>query len=226
MICMVSFWRNDAKRQLEARARHLLSKSGPLRWLWVVGDSDDATADILATFAEGRGDVDLHVMRTNIQNRYLCLSQTAAYALAQIRPDDDYVLIHESDLRSPFDVAERFLAHAEAGRCPIAGWPILELHGRSVFYDVWAYRARGTQFTNHPPYHAVYKSDTPFTVDSVGSCWMFHAEDARRGLPVTNRACVEMCDNLRMRFGRTIWVDPTIEIIQPRELWTPTIGER
>ena len=221
-VCMLSFWRNDMERNLAERAEHLLSKRNVTRWLWVVGDSDDATSQALRAYNAA----DVRVMRTGETDRLRCLSQTATYAVQCLEPSDDYVLIHESDLRSPVDIATRYLAHAEAGRCPIAGWPVLYIKdlGAEMFYDIWAYRQGGRKFINHAPYHACYTPDAPFEVDSVGSVWMFAAEDAR-GMAVTERACVEMCDTLRAK-GRRLWVDPTIRIEQPEELWTPTILKR
>ena len=47
-VVLLSLWRDDTGRHLEARVAHLLGKTYPaLRWLWVVGDSADGTEDAL-----------------------------------------------------------------------------------------------------------------------------------------------------------------------------------
>lgn len=222
---MLSFWRNDAERNLRARAAHLLGKSYQgLRWIWVVGDcdpGDDTMPALLGMAAEENGRVTVVPVETAKHlDRYQRLSLTANAGLEYVRPWDDYVLIHESDIISPVNVVERFLAHAEQGRCPIAGWPVLRFPNNvEVFYDIWAYRKDGQMFVNWPPYHPSYHSDRPFTVDSVGTVWMFHAEDAMAGLRCYEKCAVELCNKLREEYGRTIWVDPTLRVNQPYSLW-------
>lgn len=220
-VVMLSLWRNDSSRDFLDRVSHLLSKSYPrLRWVWVVGDSRDLTETLLRDVAKGHnGHRSIEVVRadTGIEGdepeaRLRRLSLTASAGLDAVKPEDDYVLIHESDLISPVDLVERFL---ETGKSPIAGWPVLA----DVFYDIWAYRGKdGVKFRNLPPYHESYKPDAIFEVASVGSCWMFRAEDALAGVRCEKWAAVELCQKLK-RLGRRIWVDPTIRIEQPMGLY-------
>lgn len=225
-VYLLSYWKNDVGRQIEARMAHLLGKSYPnLGWLWVVGDSTDATYMRLAEQARdgSRCVIVLDIGGTDpTKTRYQRLSETATRGYALIPADADYVLVHESDLRSPVDVVERLVAHAEAGRCPVAGWPMLEAPGLGrVFYDIWAYRKNGEHFTNHPPYHACYNAKTPFEVDSAGCVVLFAADDLRDRI-VRQRCLVEVCEHLRA-LGRRIWVDPTLIIEQPASLWVPQV---
>lgn len=227
-VYLLSYWKNDVGRQIEARMAHLLGKSYPnLGWLWVVGDSTDATYMRLAEQARdgSRCVIVLDIGGTDpTKTRRQRLSETATRGYALIPADADYVLVHESDLRTPVDVVERFMANAEAGRCPVAGWVTLDAPGVGhVFYDTWAYRKDGQLFSNTPPYHACYKPDAPFEVDSAGSVILFAADDLRDRI-VRERCLVEVCDHLRA-LGRRIWVDPTIAVVQPPELWTPTVLE-
>ena len=222
-VVMLSLWRNDSSRNFLDRVTHLLSKSYPrLRWVWVVGDSRDLTETLLRDVAKGHnGHRSIEVIRadTGIEgdeppDRMRRLSLTASAGLDAVTPADDYVLIHESDLISPVDLVERFL---ESGRSPIAGWPVLG--EANVFYDIWAYRGMdGLKFTGLPPYHQSYKADALFEVSSVGSCWMFRAEDALAGVRCEKWGAVELCQKLK-RLGRRIWVDPTIRIEQPMGLF-------
>lgn len=226
----MSLWRDDVNRSLLKRAFHLLQKSYPkLRWIWVVGDSSDATHEMLETVAEAvypDRRVDVSVCDTSIVGdapavRRIRLGVTANAWFDKLEPEDHYLLVHESDLLSPVDVVERLLDHVHSGRCPIAGWPVLPIpNGGALFYDIWAYRKDGQMFSNVPPYHACYNAEEPFEVDSVGSCWMFEAEDARQGARFGDQAVLSMCRTLRAK-GRRFWVDPKLTIVQPSELWVP-----
>lgn len=216
-VVMISLWRDDAERDLEARAEHLLSKKDVSKWLWLVGDSGDATELMLAQITWQHIDKKIEIIRADTgilgedpETRVRRLSETITAGLRAVGEDDDYVVIHESDLQSPDDVVTRFIG---SGKDVVAGWVTLEPQG--IFYDTWGYRADGELFSNYPPYSHVYQRSAPFEVDSVGSCWMFPAEEAIHVMP-QRFACVEMCHKLRLR-GQTIWVDPTIPVVQPSE---------
>lgn len=215
-VVMLSFWRDDARRNLSARAYHLLTKTHPaLRYVWVVGDSCDATWSILQREAEGRP-VQLLNIHTGIPERFERLSFTANVALGCVGESDDVVMIHESDLISPPDVVEQLLA---TGKDVVGGWPVLTIPGhRELFYDTWGYHARGACFQNTPPYHAVYRPDALFRVDGVGSVWAFPAADVRDGLRCETQGARDLCRGLRQR-GHEIWVAPWIKIVQPYDLW-------
>jgi glycosyltransferase involved in cell wall biosynthesis len=225
-VAMLSLWRNDSRRNLLARCDHLTAKSYPnLRHIWVVGDSTDKTEAFLRGYADLFAfDRDITIIRhdTGItaedeRERLRRLSLTANAGLDAVRADDDYLLIHESDILSPVDVVERLL---DTGLCPIAAWPTLAVNNDKLLYDVWALRKDGVRFGNHPPYHACYTPDAPFAVDSCGTVWLLHAADIRAGARMTTFAAVELCAQLRA-MGRTIWVDPTLEVVQPYDLWQP-----
>lgn len=216
---MMSLWRDDANKNLQWRMMHLLEKTDVSRWIWIVGDTTDDTERILRDWTALMPDKDITIIRhdTHIdgeapKTRLLRLSETANAGLDAITQTDDYVVIHESDLISPVDIVCQFLT---SGKEVIAGWPMLG----GIFYDVWAYRKDGQMFRNTPPYHACYRTDELFEVDSVGSVWMFPARDIVAGVRMADRGCLDICGALRSS-GKTIWVDPRIIIEQPRELWT------
>jgi hypothetical protein len=225
-VVMCSLWRDDAGRRLAERVAHLLSKAESypsLAWVWVVGDSTDDTAETLRQLSTGNDVEELDIGSTGVEgdgmdSRLRRLSLTANHYL---RHGDgaEYLLMHESDIESPANLVNLLVAHAEQGRCPIAGWPTLAVRpGVKWFYDCWAYRKDGVRFTNRAPYHAGYRPDKPFTVDSAGTVLMFHAEDCSE-IIMSRLAVLELCWHLR-RLGREIWVDPTLEVVQPTALWT------
>lgn len=224
-VVICSLWRNDTDRNLVDRAKHLLFKGQhypAVRWVWVVGDSEDATAYRLRHLAHGLPVTVLDIGDTGIAgddmtSRLRRLSVTANHFWAHCA-GADYVLIHESDIVSPPDLVARLVDHAEQGRCPIAGWPTLEIRpGHTVFYDCWAYRKDGVRFRNTRPYHQCYRAEQPFTVDSAGTVLMFDGEDAGNVL-MDKQAILDVCWHLR-QMGREIWVDPTLEVSQPCALW-------
>lgn len=225
-VVMCSLWRNDENRQLVERVTHLLAKRETypnLRYVWVVGDSTDGTTEMLAAASAGYPvkiiDIgDTGIVGEDVPTRLRRLSETANEWWHWV-DDADYVMVHESDIVTPPNVVNFLVAHAQAGRCPIAGWPTLEVRpGVTWFYDTFAYRKDGVRFSNQPPYHACYQPDEPFTVDSFGTMYLFHAED----VPLVrfhDNAVLDLCQQLREQ-GRTLWVDPTLEVSQPRDLWT------
>lgn len=223
-IVMGSWFRNDSGRDLTKRVVHLLDKANgyhDVRFLWLVGDSTDETEDLVRGLADRATDdgVDVEVRRhdTGIigsqpEVRFARLNQMLVCALGLLRPEDDYFLLHESDLQTPRDLIPRLLATGK--RC-VAGWPTLG----SLFYDSWAYHRHGTHFSNYPPYHACYEPKNVFEVDGAGSVILFPAEHAPYVVP--EQGCIaEVCRKLRAR-GETIWVDPTIQVVQPVEFWKP-----
>lgn len=225
-VLMMSLWRDDMGRDIDRRADHLLSKTYPnLHHLWVVGDSDDLTFHRLCNVAHGRN-VTLLACRTGIagdapNDRLRRLSDTGNMAFDYMADDMarvTYWLNHESDIQSPPDVVERLVAHAEAGRCPVAGWPTLGDRPDAAFYDIWAYRKDGKKFESYLPYHPAWTPDAPFEVDSAGTVLLIHADDIYDGARYRGGALVDLCEQLKER-GRRIWVDPSLRVVQPIDLW-------
>lgn len=227
-VVMCSLWRDDHDRNIAARVEHLLAKAESypaLRWVWVVGDSRDDTTQTLGELSRGRNVQIVDIGDTGIEGedipaRLRRLSATGNEWWNWCE-NAEYVLVHESDILSPRNVVNQLVAHAEQGRCPIAGWPTLKLRGEqgvAYFYDTWAYRKDGVRFENDVPYHKCYRYPDPFTVDSFGTMYLFDACDVPL-VHFEDNAVLDLCRQLREQ-GRTLWVDPTLKVVQPRELWT------
>lgn len=232
-VVMCSLWRSDVNRRLADRVQHLLAKAETypaLRWVWVVGDSRDNTTHALAAHVVGaqhplsRGHpvqiVDVGstgIEGDDMPTRLRRLSETANEWWNWCE-NADYVICHESDLVTDPDVVNQLVANAERGICPVAAWPTLEIQPGVVWcYDVWAYAKDGVRFTNQPPYHACYKPDEPFEVDSFGSVYLFRAEDVPL-VRFEDQAVRDLCRQLK-EAGRTLWCDPRIRCEQPKDLW-------
>lgn len=212
---MMSLWRDDMNMKIHERVDHLRSKSYPnLRYVWVVGDSNDETEEYLrrTSIHDNRITVirhDTHVLGEHPDVRLERLSLTLNAGLMAVRKKDTYILHHESDLITPHDIVEQLLA---TGRDVVGGWVTLG----DIFYDTYLYRKDGVHFTNHAPYHTCYKPDELFELDSIGSVVLY---PARAGVYCQKGGLVEICQQLKAQ-GYSIWCDPRIKIIQPHDLFT------
>ena len=222
-VLMMSIWRNDANRHFDRRVQHLLGKTYPnLTLLWLVGDSTDETETLLRNTGDPRVTVirrDSAIEGEDSQTRIRRLNR-AAHDLLDAVPDRvDYCVLHDSDLVTPLNIVERFLA---TGKCPVAGVPMLDYGSHKVFYDTLGFSRDGRNFSNHKPYHPCYTADALFEVDSFGACYMFEAKDARDGVRPDQFAMVGFSWKLKEIHGH-LWVDPSIEVIQPVDLWTQSL---
>lgn len=224
-VVMISLWRNDAGKRLAERLDHLMAKTYPnLRYVWIVGDSDDDTERLLRAWANMDSRITVVRHDTGIQShdpatRVVQLSRTGGAGLDQVNRGDTWVLPHESDLVSPPDLVERMLARKVD---VLAGWVTLHRSDdeEPLFYDTWAFRGLdGAMFSNYPPYHPSYRPDALFEVESVGSVVLFRARHVLDGVRALRYGWLEICAKLRAR-GERVWVDPTLPIVQPRDLWT------
>jgi len=220
---LLSFWRNDAARDLAGRLAHLLDKHAlgeEVSCLWVVGDSTDDTEAVLRAVAHVNRRVtvvrhDTGIVGEDRETRLRRFSRTADAGLDLILPEDDRVLIHESDLRSPRTITQRLAGARDEA---VAGWPTLTIGTQTRFYDTFVFRAQGVPFTGYPPYHAVYRPDQRFAVDSVGSVWSLPAWAVHDGVRGGDQGALGICAGLRAR-GVRILVDPMVPVVQPRALW-------
>ena len=226
MIQVLSLWRNDATSHLIKRANHLLHKTAAEQevcWLWGVGDSTDGTATVLREHVDrvGQGrvrvlNVDTGIVGEDAETRRRRGSASATMLFHQLDPLADYVMLHESDLVSPDNVADELLAAGDG--VPMAGWPVIKLGASFQFYDTWAYRdMTGQPFQAHPPYSPQYTSAGPFPVRSFGSCWVVPAA-LLRDRTITELAVLELCGQWTAE-GHTLWCDPRVSVVQPVELW-------
>ena len=236
-LAILTAFTQDMNRQLESRVSSLLKKKGvvenagiPCHLIVGVGDSTDGSEEYLRRFIgslehcivinnDTPGDLHVRDMPTRLRR----LSVAWNKILDAIPDGVSHCLIHESDLLSADNLAlDMIRLHIEHGRCPIAGWPVIDLGKGDQFYDTWAYRGvDGGSVKAHPPHHRDYSADEPFEVSSVGSVWAFHAEDVtgEQGIRMDNLACKDLCAGM-VRRGRRLWVDPKMLIRQPKNLWT------
>jgi hypothetical protein len=231
-VVICSLWRNDAGRQLEERVDHLLSKTSAeleLRWLWITGDNEDNTAELLRLLAGEDVELleaDTGIAGEDIPTRRRRLSVTASRMFEAVRQDDELVVLHESDLLTAATIVDELAAALElagwwepadganAGAV-VAGWPVIDIGNGDQFYDVWAYRdLEGRPFGAHRA-----KPAELLEVTGLGSVWMAPAELVR-GRRMEERCVLDLCEQWRAA-GVRLYAAPDIEVRQPRALWAP-----
>lgn len=249
-VCITSMWRNDANRDLEARASHLYSKCyyamGPVTFVWCVGDSVDDTYDRLLAIARLLGPnititrYDTGITGNSIPQRRDRMSRTATWMFTCLPDDCDLVLMHESDLRTQTNiVGQLHLAYRFAcllnGAGPgnihpyaVAGWPTIHIPGEPSprFYDVWAYEhVNGQPFTPDEPRPQLVANSPAalIPVNSFGSVWMAPIGLVRNS--VLGVDCIKhLCRQWRCD-GARLYCAPHIDVIQPTHLWSDTWAE-
>ncbi len=233
-VCIMSLWRNDADRNLKERARHLLSKTSAyhdVRWLWITGDNDDDTHGMLDDERKraglGTGDVEIIVYDSGIVGEDVATrrrrgSDTATVMFGGLRDGtkpkrDDFAVLHESDIQSPPDLVDRLLYHlAERGQLSaVAAWPVMDLNGRDVFYDTWAFRnLKGERFQQHArPCRGI----TCMEVSSFGTVWLAPAFLVR-DRTISELCVVDLCSQWKCE-GVKLWAAADVVVRQPADLW-------
>lgn len=196
----------------------------------IEGDSVDRTAYELCEGACDRGlrsnggCVDIFTRRfgnprhgsTEDPARMAALSEIGNTILDHVEPDDDVLLYVESDLIWTADTALALIYDSmRSGSSIIAPMIFAGEH----FYDVWAYRKNGVQFSPSHPYHSdiahCFLEGAPHIVqlDSAGSCLAMPGNIARE-VRMTSGALVEWCERARA-VGYRILLDTTLRVEHP-----------
>ncbi len=223
-VCIMSLFRNDENRQLEARVQHLTAKAEhtdhEVSFLWCVGDSTDATYQGLLPHTLTLAPQQVRIVQAesgvgpgeDMPTRRRRFSSNANALFAVIPEDADYVLLHESDIQSPDNIVDRLFNNF----LPCAAWPVLELNGQDQFYDTWAFRqVDGERFPSWAK--APHAGDVPFEVGSFGTVWMAPAPLVRDRV-ISELCVVDLCRQWSAE-GHQLWCDPRIVVRQPAALW-------
>lgn len=197
---------------------HALHEQGHrLSFIWGEGDStDDTKATLLAACYRFRAVVvdcthggPAYGSIINAQ-RFRQLAHVGKRIFAAIPEEADIVAYVESDLiwepATLLALIERVASGQAATIAPMvllrrAGW------ADDSFYDGYCFRAEDRHFAHYRPYHAVYRPDQPFQVDSVGSCVVMRGEIARSLTFDEQTIFPDLCGQIRAA-GHGVWVDP------------------
>lgn len=204
--------------ELDTRLQHAGHK---LSFIWAEGDSTDGTLKML-TAAKWRFKAEI-VDAThggpafgsivNLQ-RFRQLAYVANQVWERLPTDADAVLWVESDLIWEADTLVRLLARLS--EVPVVAPMILENPPSQLYYDVWAHRCNGQQFTKQLPYHAAIESDNSglLEMDSVGSIIAMRGEVARSVYVPIEDVLVGTCRMIREE-GWSVWLDTGLKAFHP-----------
>lgn len=115
----------------------------------------------------------------------------------------------ESDLLWESLTMLRLVGHLE--QYPAVA-PMSMSHGR--FWDIWGHTKDGRGFSSHPPYHPAISGTNMVPIDTAGSCIAMRAECADV-VEFSAIDCIRGVGRSLAANGYTLWLDPTLNVIQP-----------
>lgn len=190
-----------------------------LRHVWVEGDSQDSTYDMLLGWHTDR-DVLLkcdtgkprHGSVVNAE-RFATLATVFNAALDAVDYDwTDYVLFLPSDIRYQPDLLKRLLEHGKDIISPFV-WACFNEHYQ--FWDTWGFQYNGKQFAAFSPATAPIYGDKPIRMDTVGGVTLIKADVLRAGCRYTpDEVDRGLCKAAKAK-GFTVWADPTTHVYHP-----------
>ena len=208
------------RKQLEA-----LSLPEGLSWNLCIleGDSSDGSWNFLCRWASeddriiiGRENVGAADEGLDDRAERWARAGNACLDLRHSVPNYTHVLWLESDLAFPLDLLTRLLS------CKVdIVAPMVWIGGQ--FYDTWGFRdISGRKWSNSPPYHPNYRSNSLMEMGSVGSCVLIRREVLDAGIrvrgPYETGLLVGICNDARSK-GFRVFADTSTAILHPVSLW-------
>lgn len=191
-----------------------------LRHVWVEGDSQDSTYDMLLGWHTDR-DVLLKCdtgkpRYGSIVNaeRFQVLAQVFNAALDAVDYNwSDYVLFLPSDIRYEPDLLKCLLAHGKDIISPFV-WACF--NGSLHFWDTWAFRLMGHSFSDFTPDDTNWQfGNEPIRMDTVGGVTLIKADVLKAGCRYTpDEVDRGLCKAAKEK-GFTVWADPTTNVYHP-----------
>lgn len=186
-IAIISAFRNSASyiprycQQMAALQKLLLESGHSLHLVLGYGDSRDGTSELLYEECSHN----LHSILFDVSHggrdygsvvdskRFKNLAYVGNRLWSVLPSDADVVGLVESDLIWEASVVMELLNIME-DRHMVA--PMI-YQANGLFYDTWAYRMNGVNFSNHRPHHPEFKASKRFyNMDSVGSFFLLDGE--------------------------------------------------
>lgn len=222
-ICVCSLFRNSMK-YLNSTYFPQVSHMWPLaqtNFIFVEGDSNDGTYNHLLEWSKGPYAKGVQVIKKNMGNRWFgsvvsterfkVLAALGNAALDAVPPGMDFVIWLESDLILTPNTVEKLI---RVSKRKFAVAPYIYVQNSNVFYDVWAFRKNGVNFSSGYPYHIDASERGPFKVDSAGSMLVIPARYIYGGARFNDNAIIGLCDDIKSG-GGTIMADPLTEVYHP-----------
>lgn len=226
-VCLLSSFRNSTEylpryfEQVTELHKALAKGRHKLTLILGEGDSTDGTLDALYKAAEASGIPCTLLDVTHGGGAYSSIADAQRFKqlafvanelLAAIPDDADAVLMVESDLIWPVETMTTLLKRLKT--YPAVS-PMVMLRRKKwsvdAFYDTFIFRKDGIRFGHYPPYHACYRPDSPFQVDSAGSVMAIRGDLIKKLSFPDADVYVGFC-RLAYEAGGSVHVDPTVSV--------------
>lgn len=208
-------------RQVDALDTLLYHAGHRLSFIWAEGDSTDSTQKMLhaARWRFKSVIVDATHGGPNFESivsvrRFAQLAYVANKVWELLPESADVVIWAESDLIWEPTMMVRLIERLQ--EVPVVSPMILESPPSRLYYDVWASRRNGQQFTKQPPYHSDIASANGglLEMDSVGSIIAMRGEVARAVYVPVEDVLVGTCRMIR-ELGYSVWLDTGARCFHP-----------
>jgi hypothetical protein len=225
-VCLCSSFRNSAAyidryfEQVEGLGCLLAARQDRLQLILGYGDSTDNTGELLfeaASFACGALLVECNhggpwFGPVVDAQRFRQLAFVANRVWKCVPGDADAVLWVESDLIWQPATLVALINDLEA----VPAVAPMVMDGPESFYDVWAYRRRGRNFTKQPPYHRDLADcdEDLLTLESAGSCVAVRGRYARQLCFPEEDVFAGFCHQLR-QIGGSVWLNRWAFVCHP-----------
>lgn len=224
-VVICSAFRNSAAyidryfAQMYELERLLFLRGDCLSLVLGYGDSTDDTGTLL--FEQTSGGIGARLLDVShggpvhgsIVNadRFRQLAYIGNKIFANVPFDDaDAVIWLESDLIWEPCVIIELLNHLQWHACVAP--MVLDSNG-VTWYDTWAFRKGGVQFTKQPPYHPGLNGGM-VKLDSVGSCVAINVPEFHRLTVPEDTVIVGVCEQIRA-LGGSVGLDCTLKVYHP-----------
>lgn len=192
-------------------------------YIFVEGDSSDKTYDVLKSWVDARDGSILEKVdkgtpvypksRDLIRTTKLGELRNRLIELVLSRPDIAEVLMIDASYGWKGDLITA-LRDINADIAAPLNVIYKNVDGNYVFYDIWAYRKNGREFSNFYPYAAGMVFDRPVDIDSAGGGYLIRRAVLEAGARFDGRFDVEhvaLCNYARGK-GFKIRMNPTTYI--------------
>jgi hypothetical protein len=235
IVTLCSAFRNNAHRvtpyfqQVEGLAKLLEPQGIRITLVLGYGDSHDTTGEVLY---ERAGFSTLGTLLVNCTHggkafgsivnadRFRQLAYVAGRMWESVPQGADAVGLVDGDLAWEPETLAALVGHLQ--KVPAIAPMVMHQSDPGLyagvgpfFYDTFAFKRYGVNFTNEPPYHAdLAKCDGLVSMDSAGGCLLVRGKLAEGLQWRRENLVVGICEQIQAR-GGSIWLDPRLQVYHP-----------
>ena len=192
-------------------------------YVFIEGDSSDNTFKILKSWLIhkkdyilkkiDRGNTPFAKTRDQRRTTYFAELRNILIDLILSVPDISEVLMIDANYGWGDDLIS-LLRHTDADIAAPLVATRKNHDGKYIFYDIWAFRKDGREFSPFYPYCSGFDPDAPTNIDSAGGCYLIRRKVLDAGVRYNGkRDCehVSFCQGAKKK-GFTVKIDPNVVI--------------